>query len=149
MSQTVEELSASLAAAIGRFEAEEMGARATGVTVMLQDDLVVVHLKGVLSPSERDLAQTQFGQAILQRFNTMLFGAGSSPSIRAQVATSLGRQVADVQTALSPLTGSLVVVFELAQTAAPEAIATEAVATESGVARPASWPVADAGGSVG
>lgn len=123
MGQTVEELSASLAEVIGRFEAEEMGARPTRVSVMVQDELVVVHLKGVLSPSERDLAKTQTGQAILQRFNNRLFGAGSSPSIREQVAASVGKPVLGVQTALSPLTGSLVVLFELESEDAPGATA--------------------------
>lgn len=112
MNQTVEELSASLAQVIGRFEAQEMGVTATRVSVVIQGDLVLVHLKGVLSPSERDLAQTQEGQAILQRFNNMLFGAGS-PSIREQVAASVGKPVVEVQTTLSPLTGSLVVLFTL------------------------------------
>ena len=113
MKQTVEELSAHLAATISRFEAEEMGARPTQVTVLPQEDLIMVHLKGVLSPSERELARTEGGQAILQRFNNMLFHAGSSPSIEDQVAAVVGREVIEVQTSLSPLTGSLVVVFSL------------------------------------
>jgi len=112
MNQTVEELSASLAQVIGRFEAEEMGVTAARVSVVVEDDLVLVHLRGVLSPSERDLAQTREGQAILQRFNNMLFDAGS-PSIRQQVASSVEKPVLEVQTALSPLTGSLVVLFTL------------------------------------
>ena len=113
MPWTVEQLSASLAQAITRFEEEEMGVRPAGVKVLVEDDLVMVHIKEVLSPSERALARTEAGQAVLQRFNAMLFHGGSSPSIREQVSDALDREVLDVQTTLSPLTGSLVAVFPL------------------------------------
>ena len=109
------ELSASLAEAIERFEEEEMGVRPSQVTVMVEEDLVMVHLKGILSPSERELARTDEGQATLQRFNTLLFNAGSVPSIKEQVCGTLKREVVDVQSTLSPLTGSLVVVFSLGE----------------------------------
>jgi uncharacterized protein YbcI len=115
MEWTVEQLSASLAEAIGRFEEEEMGVHPASVKVLVEEELVMVHLKEVLSPSERALAQTQAGQAILQRFNARLFDGGSSPSIREQISRTLGREVVDVQTTLSPLTGSLVAVFALGE----------------------------------
>jgi uncharacterized protein YbcI len=113
MEWTVDQLSASLAQAIARFEEEEMGIRPSSVRVLVEEDLVMVHLKEVLYPSERNLARTEAGQAILQRFNARLFDDGSSPSIREQVSRTFGREVLDVQTTLSPLTGSLVAVFTL------------------------------------
>jgi uncharacterized protein YbcI len=113
MPWALEQLSAALAQAIARFEEEEMGVRPAEVKVLVHDDLVMVHVKDVLSPSERALARTEAGQAVLQRFNAMLFAGGSSPSIREQVSTALNREVVDVQTTLSALTGSLVAVFSL------------------------------------
>ncbi len=115
MEWTLEQLSASLAEAIARFEEEEMGVHPASVKVMVAEELVMVHLKEVLSPSERALAQTETGQAVLQRFNARLFDGGSSPSIREQISRTLGREVLDVQTTLSPLTGSLVAVFALGE----------------------------------
>jgi len=115
MEWTVDRLSASLAETIARFEKEEMGIHPTDVNVMVEGDLVMVHLKEVLSPSERTLARTEAGQAILQRFNARLFDGGSSPSIREQVSRTLEREVLDLQTTLSPLTGSLVAVFSLGE----------------------------------
>ena len=111
------ELSGHLCRVVARFEEEEMGRRPSEVRVIVEDELVLVHLKGVLSPSECDLAKTDTGQAILQRFNTLLFNAGSAPSVKQQVSEAVGGQVLDVQTTLSPLTGSLVVVFTLAEAA--------------------------------
>ena len=113
MTLTLKQLSASLERAVEKFEEEEMGIRPGQVKVMMDEDLVMVHLKGVLSPSERALARTETGQAMLQRFNTLLFDAGSSPSIKEQVSQTLNREVLEVQTSLSPLTGSLVVLFPL------------------------------------
>ncbi len=115
MEWSVEQLSSSLARTIARFEEEEMGVRPSRVTVMVEDDVVIVHLREVLSPSERALARTEAGQAMLQRFNTLLFNSGSSPSVMAQVAQVLRREVVEVQTSLSALSGSLVVVFALGE----------------------------------
>ena len=109
----VQELSAALGKRILKFEEEEMGARPSGVMVMVEQDLVLVHIKEMLSPSEKTLARTETGQALLQRFNNLLFNEGSVPSIKDQVAQTLKKKVLDVQTSLSPLTGSLVVVFML------------------------------------
>ena len=62
----------------------------------------------------------------------MLFGAGS-PSISQQVADSVGKPVVEVQTALSPLTGSLVVLFTLeAEETAAEPTSPVGTATETG-----------------
>lgn len=115
MEWSVEQLSSSLARTISRFEEEEMGVRPSRVTVMVEEDLVVVHLREVLSPSERALARTEAGQAMLQRFNTLLFNSGSSPSVMEQVSQVLRREVVEVQTSLSSLSGSLVVVFALGE----------------------------------
>ena len=115
MNWSVEQLSSSLAQTIARFEEEEMGIRPSRVTVMVEEDLVVVHLREVLSLSERALARTEAGQAMLQRFNTLLFNSGSSPSVMEQVSQVLRREVVEVQTSLSSLSGSLVVVFALGE----------------------------------
>ena len=111
MEWSVEQLFSSLARTIARFEEEEMGVRPSRVTVMVEEDLVVVHLREVLSPSERALARTEAGQAMLQRFNTLLFNSGSSPSVMGQVAQVGRREVVEVQTRLSSRSGSRVVVF--------------------------------------
>jgi uncharacterized protein YbcI len=115
MEWTLQKLSSSLAASIARFEEEEMGVKPARVTVMVEEDLVMVHLKEVLSLSERALASTESGQALLQRFNTSLINAGSFPSIRDQVSQALQREVVEVQISLSSLSGSLVIVFTLGQ----------------------------------
>ncbi len=56
------------------------------------------------------------------------FNVGSTPPIKQQVSEAVERPVLDLQTSLSPLTGSLVVVFTLGEpdgrrVAAPETVA--------------------------
>ena len=113
----LKQLSESLAARIASFRTEQMDASSGEVVVVVERDLCMVHIKEALSPSERILARSEGGQALLQRFNNRLFNEGSVPSIKDEVACTLKRKVLDVQTSLSPLTGSLVVVFMLDQLA--------------------------------
>ena len=113
MSWSVEQISSSLAEAIAQFQEEEMGTRPADVTVTIGTDLVMVHLKDVLTPSERSLARTEEGQVMLQRFNTLRFNAAPSQQVQEQVARTLEREVVEVLTSLSPLTGSLVVIYML------------------------------------
>jgi uncharacterized protein YbcI len=117
----LKQLSDSLAARIASFREEDMGTRSGEVVVVVERDLCMIHIKEALSPSERILARSETGQALLQRFNNRLFNEGSEPSIKDEVASTLKRKVLDVQTSLSPLTGSLVVVFMLGQIAEPQA----------------------------
>jgi hypothetical protein len=83
----------------------------SATTLLVEEDLVVVRVKGVLPPSEE--APADVAQTILERFDKVLAGAGSSPSIKEQVSGALKREVVDVRTALSPITGSLVAMFLL------------------------------------
>lgn len=109
----VAQLSTTLAKIIARFQEQEMARPSPQVTAIVERDLVIVHMQEVLSPSERDLAQTDEGQVLLQRFNNLLFYEGSSPSVKEQVSRTMQREILDMQTSMSPLTGSLVVVFTL------------------------------------
>ena len=83
----------------------------SATTLLVEEDLVVVRVKGVLPPSEE--APADVAQAIVERFNKVLVGAGSGPSIKEQISSALKREVVDVQTALSPITGSLVAMLLL------------------------------------
>jgi uncharacterized protein YbcI len=116
MAWRVEHLSSGLAEAIAQFQEEEMGTRPAEVSVTVGEDLVMVHLKDVLTPSERSLARTEAGQAVLQRFNTLRFNAAPSDKVQHEVAQTLNREVVEVLTNLSPLSGSLVVIYMLGQT---------------------------------
>ncbi len=111
------EENSTLQAAIGdlveQFERQEMGIRPSSVNVMVRGDVVIVHLKEVLPAPEKHLALTERGQDLVERFTTMLFKGGAEPSVEQLIADAMDRRVLDVQTAISPLTGSIVAMFEL------------------------------------
>jgi uncharacterized protein YbcI len=85
MAWRVEHLSSVLAEAIAQFQEEEMGTRPAEVSMTVGEDLVMVHLKDVLTPSEHSLARTEAGQAVLQRFNTLRFNAAPSDKVQQSI----------------------------------------------------------------
>jgi len=117
MLQSENELQAAIADLVERFERQEMGIQPTSVNVMVKGDVVIVHLKEVLPAAEKHLALTGQGQDLVSRFATMLFRGGAQPSVEQLIARAMGQQVLDVQTAISPLTGSIVAMFELGEKA--------------------------------
>jgi uncharacterized protein YbcI len=102
-----------IAALVEQFEFEQMGIQPTRVNVMVRGDVVIVHLKEILPAAEKHLALTERGQDLVSRFATMLFREGAHPSLEQLISSAMGKPVLDVQTAISPLTGSIVAMFEL------------------------------------
>jgi uncharacterized protein YbcI len=111
-------LQRDIADLVEQFELEQMGIRPTSVNVMVRGDVVLVHLKEVLPAAEKHLALTERGQDLVSRFATMLFRGGAHPSLEQLISTAMGKPVLDVQTAISPLTGSIVAMFELGEKSA-------------------------------
>lgn len=111
------ELQTAIAGLVERFEREEMGAQPTAVNVMVRGGVVIVHLKEVLPAAQKHLALTERGQDLVAKFATMLFRGGARPSVEQLISRMIGKEVLDVQTAISPLTGSIVAMFELGEAA--------------------------------
>lgn len=115
MSEDEIDLQRAIADLVERFEQQEMGIQPTSVNVMVRGDVVIVHLKEVLPAAEKHLALTERGQDLVSRFATMLFRGGAQPSVEQLIARAMDKRVIDVQTAISPLTGSIVAMFELGE----------------------------------
>ena len=112
MGKDLERLRAVISQTIGQFEEKQMGVKPKEVKVIIDSDLIIIHLKEMLSPAEKHLALSEKGQSILQHFNNMLF-EDAQPLIEDLVVETMGKDMVDVQTAISPLTGSIVAVFSL------------------------------------
>ena len=110
-------MQAAIAELVDRFERQEMQIQPSSVNVMVRGDVVIVHLKEVLPAAEKHLALTAHGQELVAKFATMLFRGGAQPSVEQLIARAMGKRVLDVQTAISPLTGSIVAMFELGEKA--------------------------------
>ncbi len=110
------ELEAEISNAIIRFKKEYMGRGAREVRTYLVDDLVVVRLKGVLTPAEQRLAETadpHRGRDLIKQLRSELIEHGRH-MLEASILDILGIAVASMHTDVSTRTGESVIVFTLA-----------------------------------
>jgi uncharacterized protein YbcI len=111
-----------IAEAASAFEQQRTGHVPKSVTVLLSEDILLITLRGALSPAEMTLAQTSAGLTQLQEFHRQLF-ATSSDSLRQKIKKITGVEVreasAEIETMASAVTqvfatGTVVQVFLLA-----------------------------------
>lgn len=108
------ELEMEISRALVHFEKEYMGRGPVETKTYLFDDLILVRLKGVLTPAERKLIQNQShrSQYLLKQVRNELLSSGR-PMLEALLRDILGVQVQSVHTDISTKTGERVIVFSL------------------------------------
>jgi uncharacterized protein YbcI len=110
------QIEAEISDAIVRFEREYMGRGPEGARTYLVDDLVVVRLRGVLTPAERQLAKSDDaarGRSLIKQVRMELVEKGR-PLLEALVQDITGQPVQSLHTDISTVTGERVFVFSLA-----------------------------------
>jgi uncharacterized protein YbcI len=115
MGKSKNDLEAELCQAIIRFEKEFMGRGPLETRAYLLDDLVLVRLKGVLTTSEIQLAQSEDsrrGRYLLKQVRQELLDRGR-PMLAAVVQDILGVGVKSLHTDISTKTGERIIVFTL------------------------------------
>ena len=109
------ELEAKICRMIVQFEKEYMGRGPVETKCFLLDDLVLVRLKGVLTPAEIRLAASQErGRYLLKQVRQQLLDFGR-PLLESAVEDILGVPVVSIHTDISTKTGERVIVFTLAE----------------------------------
>ena len=98
--------------AIIKFEQEFMGRGPTDVRAFIVRDLVVVRLKGVLTPAERQLAKTAEGVDMVKRLRQNLIAQGRE-KLCEQVSEITGAKVIGVFTDIDVQLSELVFVFTM------------------------------------
>jgi len=107
------ELEAAVSQTIIRFEKEYMGRGPLETKSTLLDDLLLVRLKGVLTPTEIKLAESQDrGRYLLKQVRQQLLDFGR-PLLQSAVEEILGVPVQSVHTDISTKTGERIIVFTL------------------------------------
>ena len=107
------ELEAAISQTIIRFEKEYMGRGPLETKCILLDDLLLVRLKGVLTPSEIKLADSkERGRYLLKQVRQQLLDFGR-PLLESAVEEILGVPVLSVHTDISTKTGERIIVFTL------------------------------------
>jgi uncharacterized protein YbcI len=98
--------------AIIKFEQEFMGRGPDEVRAFVVRDVVVVRLKGVLTPAERQLAKTVDGVDMVKRLRQNLIAQGRE-KLSEQVSEITGAKILGVFTDIDVLLGERVFVFTL------------------------------------
>lgn len=108
------EVEASLANAIIQFEKEHLGRGPTEARAFIIEDMVLVRLRGVLTPAEMSLAQTAEGHSLIKQVRRQLL-EGSRSLLEAIVQEKTGSQVKSLHTDISVRNGERVIVFTMAE----------------------------------
>ncbi len=107
------ELEAEICRMIIQFEKEYMGRGPVETKCFLLDDLLLVRLKGVLTPAEIKLAASQErGRYLLKQVRQQLLDFGR-PLLESAVEEILGVPVQSIHTDISTKTGERIIVFTL------------------------------------
>jgi uncharacterized protein YbcI len=108
------DLEAAISRAVIHFEKEFMGRGPVETRTYLLGDLIVVRLKGVLTPAEQRLAKSKSPRSgyLLKQVRNELLACGR-PLLEALLKDILNVRVQSVHTDISTKTGERVIVFSL------------------------------------
>ncbi len=115
--KTQGEIESAISECIGRFEQEYMGRGPKDVRAFLISDLVVVRLKGVLTPAEQHLVKmlpSEKGRYLLKQVRNHLLDV-ARPTLGAMIEGITGVKVVCMHHDICTVTGEEVVLFSLAE----------------------------------
>ena len=104
------ELEAEFTKAVVKFEKEYLGRGPVDAKTYLLDDVILVRLKGVLSPAESILSQNQEGRVLVREARRQLFETSKS-IFEVHVKKILDRQLIGFYSDISTETGERVIVL--------------------------------------
>ena len=113
--KTKGQLEADISNAIVKFEREYMGRGPEETRAYLFDDMVLVRLRGVLTPAEKNLANMEAstrGRALVKQVRIELLEWGR-PALETLIQELTGRRLVSLHTDVSTRTGERVIIFTL------------------------------------
>ena len=110
--KTKGEIEAEISRAIVQFEIDYMGRGPKEARVYLVEDLVVVRLKGVLTPAEEQLTKSIDGKDLVKKMRATLIDK-ARPLLYKVVGDITGAKILDLHTDISTESGERVFVFSL------------------------------------
>lgn len=106
------QLEAELSAAITHFEREYLGRGPKESRTFIIQDMILIRLKGVLTPAEEKLAQEKDGAQLIKQVRMRLIES-ARPLLESLVLEKTGAEVITLHTDISSRTGERVFVFGL------------------------------------
>lgn len=108
------EVESAIRNAVIKFEQEFMGRGPEDVRAFIIKDIVLVRLKGVLTPAERQLAKTAEGVEMVRRLRQTLIAQGRE-KLSQQVDEITGAKTVSLLTDIDTQIGERIIVFTLDQ----------------------------------
>jgi uncharacterized protein YbcI len=106
------QVEAEVTAALTQFERDHLGRGPREARTFILGDMVLVRLKGILSPAEVQLSSEAGGVALIKQVRSRLV-EGSAARLRELVEERTGVRVVGMHTDISSRTGERVFVFVL------------------------------------
>ena len=110
--KTKGEIEAQISDAIVKFEVEYMGRGPKETRVHIIEDMVVVRLKGVLTPAEEQLTKSIDGKELVKKIRATLIDK-ARPLLYQVVGDITGTKILDFHTDISTENGERLFVFSL------------------------------------
>jgi uncharacterized protein YbcI len=107
-------LEARISSAVTQFEREHLGRGPQEVRTWIIEDLVLVRLKGVLTPAEEKLSRDKDGHHLVRELRRQLL-EGSRSMLDEMILSLTGIRVASLHSDISTKTGERVIVFTLSE----------------------------------
>ena len=106
------EAEAELSQAFIKFEKEYLGRGPLDAHTFFIQDMILVRLRGIITPAERKLAESREGQNLVKETRRQLFES-SRPLIEEMVTQIIGCQLVSLHTDMSVKTGERIIVLTL------------------------------------
>lgn len=110
--KTKGEIEAAISQAIIQFEIDYMGRGPKETRTHIVEDLVVVRLKGVLTPAEEQLSKSVDGKELVKKMRATLIDK-ARPLLYQVIGDLAGTKILDLHTDISTESGERVFVFAL------------------------------------
>lgn len=110
--KTIGQIESEICNAIIKFEREYLGRGPKEGKVFILEDMIVVRLKGVLTPAEEQLSKTNEGAGLIKKVRMSLL-EGSREILANLIMDITGCQVISLHTDISTKKGERIIVFIL------------------------------------
>ena len=104
------ETEAEMTQAVIKFEKEYLGRGPLDARTFFIQDMILVRLRGIITPAERKLAESREGQNLVKETRRQLFES-SRPLIEEMVTQIIGCQLVSLHTDMSVKTGERIIVL--------------------------------------
>lgn len=106
------QIEASISEGIIKFEKEYMGRGPEEVKTYILDDLVLVRLKGVLTPAEKQMVNNEEGRRLIKQVRENLI-ENAKNILATIIKDATGRKMISLHTDISTKSGERVIIFVL------------------------------------